>query len=103
MSEIKANHAATVMQKLHRDASKVEMRQKLQGFLYKRSGSLPFFQNMAMMIQGICSAFEYEAFPGESVLVDEGKVACSNCAKGKYMPTHRTDRTTCSTCWLNSK
>jgi len=43
IAEIKANHAATVMQKLHRDASKREVCKSLQGVLYKRSQGLPMF------------------------------------------------------------
>ena len=43
IAEIKFNHAATVMQKLHRDASKRELRKRLQGVLWKRSQGLPMF------------------------------------------------------------
>jgi len=43
IAEIKFNHAATVMQKLHRDASKREVRKRLQGVLFKRSQGLPMF------------------------------------------------------------
>jgi len=43
IAEIKFNHAATVMQKLHRDASKREVRKRLQGVLWKRSQGLPMF------------------------------------------------------------
>jgi len=48
--EIKVNHAATVMQKLHRDASKAETCQKLQGHLFKRSGSIPLFQRRYLYV-----------------------------------------------------
>eukprot|EP00321_Phaeocystis_globosa_P017592 CAMPEP_0118820238 /NCGR_PEP_ID=MMETSP1162-20130426/7562_1 /TAXON_ID=33656 /ORGANISM="Phaeocystis Sp, Strain CCMP2710" /LENGTH=151 /DNA_ID=CAMNT_0006750603 /DNA_START=61 /DNA_END=513 /DNA_ORIENTATION=+ len=48
IAAIKFNHAATVMQKLHRDARKREVCERLQGVLWKRSG-LPmlFFRRSA--------------------------------------------------------
>jgi len=50
VAEIQANHAATVMQKVQREAAKAEQVKKLQGALFKRSLQVPRYQRRWMYV-----------------------------------------------------
>lgn len=48
--EIQANHAATVMQKVQREAAKLDQIKKMQGALFKRSLQVPRYQRRWMYV-----------------------------------------------------
>jgi len=76
IAEIKANHAATVMQKLHRDAGKKEVCKRLRGVLYKRSQGMPVFRRRSA----------YISTDGHALVYCNYKEAASNTRAEKRIP-----------------